>query len=99
MQVIGTPTVLAPQTTGHPGALPETPKKAAEADLIKPPTSGASTSSAQDRPSRYDEKSEKQNDRAAPPSVLQIEIETMLAEQAEKLAAMKQDIDVLEMRL
>jgi hypothetical protein len=92
MQVIGTPTVLAPHSTGHPGALPETPKKVAEAGLIRPATSGVSTTGAQDRPGHY----ENRKNRAAPPSALQIEIETMLAEQAEELAEMKQDMLVYE---
>ena len=96
MQVIGTPTVLAPHSTGHPGALPETPKKVAEAGLIKPATSGASTTGAQDRPGHYENRPENRKNRTAPPSALQIEIEMMLAEQAEELAEIKQEMLVYE---
>ncbi|MEP2027758.1 MAG: hypothetical protein ABJI96_03500 [Paracoccaceae bacterium] len=92
MQVTGTPSVLAPLSTGHPGALPETPKKAAETGLIKPPGSGTGASGTQERPFRHDGRAEAKKDRAAPPSALQIEIEAMLAEQAEELAELKQQI-------
>lgn len=92
MQVIGTPAVLAPHSTGHPGALPETPKTVAETGLIKPPASGAGTSAAQERAVPQDNKAKPQKDRAAPPSALQIEIEAMLSEQAEELAELKKQV-------
>jgi hypothetical protein len=97
MQIIGTPTVLAPHSTGHPGALPETPKTVAETGLIKPPASGANTTAAQERPVPQDSKAKPQKGRVAPPSALQIEIESMLAEQAEELAEMKQQMLIAEL--
>lgn len=97
MQVIGTPSVLAPHSTGHPAALPETPKTLAETGLIKPPASGSDTSAAQERAVPQDNKAKPQKDRAAPPSALQIEIEAMLAEQAEALAEMKQQVQIEEL--
>ena len=97
MQVIGTPAILAPLSTGHPTGLPDIPKKVAETGLIKPLISGGSTTAAQDHTAPRENKPEPQKDRAAPPSALQIEIEAMLAEQAEELAEFKQQVLIGEL--
>lgn len=84
MQVIGTPSVLAPQSTGHPASLPATPQKPA---LVKPATNGTNADGPTDRPrdwaGQFNSGYKPPPERAAPPSALQIEIETILAEQAE----------------
>lgn len=86
MQVSAAPAILAPQSTGHPSSLPaDTLKTSTRIPPLKPAGESVADSGLQNRagpgfPNARDKKP------AAPPSALQIEIEAMLAEQAEKLA-------------
>jgi hypothetical protein len=89
MQLIGTPAVLAPQTTGHPAALPEVLKRATPTKQVAQISD--STLTTQQHLPQTPQRPYHAGTPTAPPSALQIEIETMLAEQAEKLAKDKDE--------
>ena len=70
--------MMAPQTTGHPAALPADAQTAASTQQVTPPAAGGNTSDAQNRDHPQDQNT-------APPSAMQIKIMELLEQQAEKL--------------
>ena len=77
--------VLAPQSTGHPSSLPADTLRTSTAMPPLKPAGESAASSLQNRSGRF-VPWPPDKERAAPPSAIQMEIEAMLAEQAEKQA-------------
>ena len=93
MQVSAAPAILAPQSTGHPFSLPaDTLKTSTRIPPLKPAGDSVADSSLQNRAGPGFARP-RDKEPAAPPSALQIEIEAMLAEQAEELAATRAQQD------
>lgn len=72
--------IMAPQTTGHPAALPPDAQTAASTQQVTPPTAGSDTSDAQHRDHPRDQNT-------APPSAMQLKIMELLQQQAEEQEA------------
>lgn len=79
MSILGIPPSLAPVATGHPLSLPEEPQQSGST-RIAPSGESADTGSSFDG----SQSDGSRNERAAPPSILQIKINAMLQEQAEE---------------
>lgn len=82
---------MAPQPTGHPASLPPDPVKPTGTRHVPPATAG--TGSSDSRPREY---ASQQDQRSAPPSVIQIKIMELLEEQAEELKQMAEDGETSE---
>ncbi|MHA6263807.1 hypothetical protein ACXYMO_11440 [Arenibacterium sp. CAU 1754] len=67
--------IMAPQTTGHPAALPADAQAAASTQQVTPPAASSDTSDAQHRDHPHDQNT-------APPSAMQIKIMELLEQQA-----------------
>lgn len=84
------PALHAPQPTGHPAALPSVAHSAQAATRVQAPAKGQDAAGAHihngqtGRGAEHTPKKDTQKD-TAPPTILQIKINTMLQEQAEKL--------------
>ena len=91
MKIAIPPVVQAPLSTGHPWSLPEIRKPKPEIAPLNPAGTalGNGRFGAPDvpRPALWSRDKEP----APPPSAIQIEIETLLAEQAEKLDRQAED--------
>lgn len=89
------PPIMAPQTTGHPAALPQDVARRNPDDRVSAAKPGSTADGARGDPQRWHENPRLQADgskkASAPPTILQIKINTMLEEQQEKLAQEKLD--------
>ena len=98
MKIAIPPVVQAPLSTGHPWSLPQTRKPKPVIAPLNPAgtASGTGPFRAPDvpRPAPWS----RENEPAPPPSAIQIEIETLLAEQAEKLDRQAQDTNAALLR-
>ncbi|WP_420326240.1 hypothetical protein [Mameliella sp.] len=88
MQVTATPLLTAPQVTGHPQGLPDAPREPARETRVKPiadardPEAGLREGLAPDKFWRAANGEPDPDANTAPPSIMQITISRMLAEQA-----------------
>ncbi|MDO6728876.1 hypothetical protein Q4577_02535 [Marinovum sp. 2_MG-2023] len=82
------PAPLAPQTTGHPAALPQDMRKTDPDTRVSAVNSGASTDLVRDDHPRSSQQAKLaghlDQKETAPPTILQLKINRMLAEQQEK---------------
>lgn len=89
------PPIMAPQTTGHPAALPQDVARRNPDERVSAAKQGSAADNARGDPQRWHENPQLQADgskkASAPPTILQIKINTMLEEQQEKLAQEKRD--------
>lgn len=93
MKIALPPVIQAPLSTGHPWSLPQIRKPKPEIAPLNPAGTalgnGAFRASDVPRPTAW----ARETELAPPPSAIQIEIETLLAKQAEKLDRQAQDQD------
>lgn len=84
------PPIMAPQTTGHPAALPQDVARRNPDERVSAAKPGSAADNARSDPQRWHENPQLQADgskkASAPPTILQIKINTMLEEQQEKQA-------------
>lgn len=94
------PPITAPQTTGHPAALPQDAARVApETRVSAPKGGGASDNTRSDSHLRREFPGRRPKDgdqKSAPPTLLQIKINSMLAEQQEARAQERRDADAPE---
>ena len=88
MLISGIPAWAAPQSTGHPQALPATPAPAASDSRVVALAGSKEASLGQsgDGSAQDDGTASRKDQKAAPPTIMQIKIATMLQEQAEARA-------------
>ncbi|TNF20719.1 MAG: hypothetical protein EP318_10080 [Rhodobacteraceae bacterium] len=89
------PPIMAPQTTGHPAALPQDVARRNPDERVSAAKPGSATDTTRGDPQRWHENPRLQADgrkkASAPPTILQIKINTMLEEQQEKQAQEKRE--------
>lgn len=96
------PPIMAPQTTGHPAALPQDVARRNPDERVSAAKQGSAADNARGDPQRWHESPQLQaqgrEKTSAPPTILQIKINTMLEEQQEKMAQEKLDADRIPAR-
>ncbi|MGX9357168.1 hypothetical protein ACS3SW_18950 [Roseobacteraceae bacterium S113] len=97
MNIVSTPSVLAPQTTGHPLGLPEVGQSRNTSAKVRSleQLDTALSRSGSDTPRDDAQRQRKANEEAAaaPPTILQMKIDEILRKQAEAIAANMPDAE------